>query len=298
MRFLLTGTTDLSELTEMPDMQEINKNLGLLEKALEELPSKALALGLRVALTIFLFLVGSKVINIIRALLKKGLEKANIETGIIQFLDGLVKSLLYLLLVVSLAGNFGFDAASIVALLGSVGVAVGLAIQGSLSNLAGGVLILLLKPFKVGDYIIEDSNKNEGTVMEISIFYTKLQTVDHKIIVLPNGVLANSSLTNVTSYHTRRVDLLFGISYDADIRTAKSVISKVIENDTHVIKDEPITIFVDSLGASDVVIGARCYCNTEDYWTVRWRLIEEIKYALDEANIEIPYQQVSVHMAK
>ena len=292
MNFLLT------ELTEIPDIDEINKNLSLIEKALEQLPSKAIALGLRVTFTVILFLIGTKLINIIRKILKKTLEKAYIEIGIIQFLDGFVKSILYVLLILTLAGNFGFDAASIVALLGSVGVAIGLAIQGSLSNLAGGVLILLLKPFKVGDYIIEDSNKNEGIVKEISIFYTKLQTVDHKIIVLPNGLLANSSLTNVTSYHTRMVDLRFGISYNADIKEAKKVIKDVLESDEMVIKDEPITIFVDSLGSSDVVIGARCYCKTENYWPLRWRLIENVKVSLDTANIEIPYQQVSIHMVE
>ena len=175
-------------------------------------------------------------------------------------------------------------------------MAIGLALQGSLSNFAGGVLILLLKPFVVGDYIIEDSQKNEGTVKEIQIFYTKLSTVDNKTIVIPNGTLANTSLTNVTAKDVRRLDLSIDISYEADLRKAKEIIEGLLKEDDSILKEEEILVFVDQLGASSVVIGTRAWVKTDEYWPTRWRLLEEIKLALDENHIEIPYQQITLHM--
>ena len=164
---------------------------------LSEIPEKALRLGARVLLAALFFLVGSQLIKLIRKIIKKSMQRAGAELGAIQFVDSFVKAALYVLLVLMLASSFGLDAASIVALLGSAGVAIGLAVQGSLSNLAGGVLLLILKPFKVGDYIQEGSSGKEGTVAEIQIFYTKLVTPDNRTIVLPNGSLANNSLSTI-----------------------------------------------------------------------------------------------------
>ena len=148
----------------------------------------------------------------------------------------------------------------------------------------------------VGDYIIEDSQKNEGTVKEIQIFYTKLSTVDNKTIVIPNGTLANTSLTNVTAKDVRRLDLSIDIAYEADLRKAKEIIEGLLKADGSILKDEEILVFVDQLGASSVVIGTRAWVKTEEYWPTRWRLLEEIKLALDENHIEIPYQQITLHM--
>ncbi len=279
----------------LAEMEELNKNLNALEKFLHELPEKALNLGVRVLIAAILFFIGAKVIKLIRKIVARSLEHAGVELGVIQFLDALIKICLYIVLVLMVAGNFGFDAASVVALLGSAGVTIGLALQGSLSNLAGGVLILLLKPFRVGDYIKEDSHGNEGVVKEIGIFYTKLMTGDGKLIVLPNGNLANTSITNATEPSVRRVDLFVGISYNSDIEAAKRVIGEVMEQDPDVIKTEPMLVFVDALGDSSVNMGIRCYCENADYWTVRWRVLENIKLALDEAEIEIPYPQLTVH---
>ncbi len=284
-------------LNEMElDMDQIAENLNAFEKFLDTLPEKALGLGVRVLFAAVLFLVGSKLIKFIRRITKKSLQRANVETGIIQFLDGLIKACLYGLLVLMIAGNFGFDATSVVALVGSVGVTVGLALQGSLSNLAGGVLILLLKPFRVGDFIMESGHGTEGTVKEIGIFYTKLTTTDGKVVVLPNGGLANSSITNATDSPIRRIDLMVGISYDADIREAKDALRSVMDSDADVLHSEPVLVYVSDLGDSSVELGMRCYCENSVYWDVRWRLLENAKNALDAAGIEIPYQQVSVHM--
>lgn len=195
----------------------------------------------------------------------------------------------------SLAASFGVDAASIVALLGSAGVAIGLAVQGSLSNLAGGVLILVLKPFKVGDYIVESATGKEGTVTEIQIFYTKLLTGDNRTVVLPNGSLANNSLVNVTAQEARRMDIRVSVSYKADLRLAKSVLMQVLTEDTAVLKDRDMLVFVDELGSSAVELGVRCWFKREDFWAGKWRVTENCKLALDEAGVEIPYNQLDVH---
>lgn len=290
------GTVLLAELAELADIEDISSNLNALEKFMDTLPEKALNFGIRVLIAAIVFLVGSKLIRFIRKLTKKSLERAKVETGVIQFLDGLIKVCLYIILVLIIAGNFGVDAASVIALLGSAGVTIGLAMQGSLSNLAGGVLILLLKPFRVGDYIIEASHGNEGTVREIGIFYTKLTTSDGKIVVLPNGNLANNSITNASESALRRMDLTVGISYDADIEVAKNTLREVMENDQDVLKSEQILVFVSELGSSEVVMGMRCFCENPKYWELRWRLLENAKLALDRAEIEIPYQQISIHV--
>lgn len=268
------------------------------EVLLQTLPSKALDLAVRVLITVLVYIVGGKLIKLVRKILKKSLTHADAEVGLIQFLDSFVKYGLYAMLIFAIATNFGFDATSIVALLGSAGVTIGLALQGSLSNFAGGVLILLLKPFKVGDFITEDNNGNSGTVKEIGIFYTKLATGDNKIVILPNGTLANTSLTNASQATIRRVDLTVGISYSADIEKAKTVIREIIHAESNVLKNEDILVYVDSLGSSEVVLGARCYCNNSDYWNVKWSLLEKIKLTFDAQGIEIPFPQLTVHVEK
>jgi small conductance mechanosensitive channel len=303
---LLTDLTDidlsdlpsLSDLTETPDLQNISENLNAFQEFLKELPEKAINLGIRVLIAAILFFIGCKIIKFLRKLVKKSLNKAGAETGVIQFLDSVLKVVLYIVLVMMIAGNFGFDATSIVALVGSAGVTIGLALQGSLSNLAGGVLLLLLKPFKVGDYIIETGTGMEGTVQEIGIFYTKLSTPDNKRVVLPNGTLSNNSITNASFAPVRRIDITVGISYNADIKKAKEVLLEVMKTDGDVLTSEPITVFVDSLGDSAVTMGLRCFCENIHYWDVKWRVTENAKLALDEAGIEIPFNQLVVHMGE
>ena len=267
----------------------------VIEKFLHELPENAFHLGVRILLALVFFFLGTQCIKLLRRIIKKSLERANADVGVTQFIDSFIKVGTYAILIMLIATSFGVDAASIIAVFGSAGVAIGLALQGSLSNLAGGVLILILKPFKVGDYIIEDTNKNEGTVTEIQIFYTKLTTPDNKTIILPNGTLANSSLTNVTHAPHRRNEIKIGISYDSDIRTAKKVLQDLLDNDIAVLQDMERNVFVDDLADSSVVIGMRCWFKNEDFWQGRWRLIEEAKYALEENGIVIAYPQLDVH---
>ncbi len=278
------------------ELIELNASMNALESFLAELPEKALRFGIRVLFAAFLLIVGFKLVKLIRKIVKKSLTRASVELGVIQFLDSFLKIALDIILILIVASNFGFDATSVVALMGSAGVAIGLALQGSLSNIAGGILILLLKPFRVGDYIIEDSNGNQGTVKEIGIFFTKLQTGDNKIVILPNGTLANNSITNFSDAVLRRVDVTVGISYDADMKKAKDILQRIIDEDADVKQDETKRVYVDSLGASEVVLGLRVYCENAKYWDLKWRLLETIKLSFDAEGIEIPYQKIDVHV--
>lgn len=266
-----------------------------LDTLLANLANGVLNLGMRILIAVLVLFIGTKLIKFALKIFKKILEKSNADASISQFLCSLIKGAMYVLLVFIIASYCGVDAASIVALLGSAGVAVGLAVQGSLSNMAGGVLILLLKPFKLGDYII-DAAGNEGIVDEIHVIYTKLRTPDNKVIILPNGNLANNSITNVSTSNIRRCDLVIGIAYDSDIKLAKDTMLKVITEDEATLKDKDLVVFVDTLGDSSINMGVRCWFNNEDYWTGRWRVTENIKYALDAANIEIPFPQMDVHV--
>lgn len=268
---------------------------GAVEKWLSGLPEKALHMGLRIVLALVVFLLGMQVIKLLRRILKKSLTRGKVDVGVRQFTDSFVKAVLYILLIFMIARGFGVDAASVVALLGSAGVAIGLAVQGSLSNLAGGVLILILKPFLVGDYIIDAGGK-EGTVTEIQLFYTKLLTPDNRTVILPNGTLANGSLINITTDKYRRCDISVGISYGSDIGAARETLMELLAEDEAVLKDKEMRVVVDQLGNSAVELIVRCWFTNEEYWDGRYRLTEGIKYALDRAGIQIPYPQIDVHM--
>lgn len=284
-------------ITDMEiDIEQISNELNALEKFIDTLPEKTIGLGVRVVVAAVLFFVGSKLIKLIRRITKRSLQRANAETGVIQFLDGFMKVCLYGLLILVIAGNFGVDATGVAALAGSAGVTIGLALQGSLSNLAGGVLILLIKPFRVGDYIMESAYGTEGTVKEIGIFYTRLETFDGKMVVLPNGGLANNSITNATYTYMRRMDLRFCIAYEADIAKAKQILMSIMDNDEDVLQDQPKQAFVSNLLDSSVEIALRCFCENAKYWDLRWRLFENVKLSFDAAGIKIPYPQMELHM--
>lgn len=271
--------------------------LGGLKNALFNLPDKIISFGIRVLFVIVLFLVGEQVIKIVRKVVKKAMDKADADRSVMTFVDSFIKIGLNVVLAFLLATNLGVDAASVVALLGSAGVAIGLAVQGSLSNFAGGVLILLLKPFKIGDYIIDGSG-HEGTVHEVHIFYTTLLTADNKTVILPNGTLANNCITNVSTQKTRRIDVVVGISYDSDIKLAKDVIMKLMSSNEMILQDGTTNVFVSELAASSVDLNVRCWVNSADYWTVRGWLTENVKYTLDENGISIPFPQMDVHFDK
>lgn len=286
-----TAVVEVAEVTQ-DTVEEVNR----LAQYIQDSIPKLAGFGVRVLIALVVFFLGRIVIRWIQKLVRRSLERSGADKGVEQFVDSFLKVGLYSLLIFSIAAKFGLDTASVAALLASGGVAIGLALQGSLSNFAGGVLILLLKPFEVGDYITEDTNHNEGTVKEIQIFYTKLSTIDNKTIVIPNGILTNSSLTNATAKDERRLDLKVLISYQADLRKAKKLIEEILASDVCVMKDEEINVFVDDLAESAVVLGARAWVKNDEFWPTRWRLLETIKLTLDEHEIEIPYPQMTVHV--
>ena len=272
--------------------QEVNRFFQFIE---DNIPAM-ISFGIKVVLALVVFFVGGKVIKWIRKMVSRSFERTNVDAGVAQFVDSMLKFGLYALLIFLIATNLGVESSSIAALIASAGVAIGLAVQGSLSNFAGGVLILLLKPFAVGDYIIVTQEGIQGTVKEIQIFYTKLATVDNQRVVVPNSILTNNSLTNVTARPERQLDLKVGISYDSDLKKAKELIEEKLQADPCIRKDEDIKVFVDSLADSAVMIGLRAWVNTDEYWKTRWKLLEEIKLTFDEEGIEIPYNQLTVHV--
>lgn len=298
---LLTNNGDITDNSAAKEAvaevtQDVVEETMNFQKYLNDHIPDLITFGLKVVLAIVFFFIGRKIITWIRKIVRKSFERSNADKGVEQFVDSLLKFFLYAILLFSIVTKFGVESSSIAALIASGGVAIGLAVQGSLSNFAGGVLILLLKPFVVGDYIIEDNHKNEGTVKEIQIFYTKLSTVDNKTIIIPNGTLANTSLTNVTAKEVRRLEIKVGISYDSDLRKAKKILAEILDREEKILKEDEVLIYVDNLADSSVQIGIRAWVKTDDYWPVRWKLLEEIKLTFDREGIEIPYPQIKVHM--
>ncbi|MCR4696884.1 MAG: mechanosensitive ion channel [Lachnospiraceae bacterium] len=264
----------------------------------EEHLLKLTSLAWRVVLAVLLLILALQGVKLLKKLIRKALKKTKADEGIVGFLTSLVSVLVYIFIGFVVLQYLGVDAASIVAVLGSAGVTIGLAIQGSLSNIAGGVLILILKPFKIGDYIIEDTKMNEGTVTEIGLIYTKLLTLDSKTVVLPNGVLANSSIVNVTQTPYRLIDLKLDVAYTADYNKAKELINEVITSDESVLQEKPIDIMMESWEASSIKISARFYVKNADFRVTKCRVLENIKNSFDANNIEIPFTQVVVHNSK
>ncbi|WP_124065108.1 mechanosensitive ion channel domain-containing protein [Clostridium sp. E02] len=279
--------------------QEVQENLDQLRPnvVLETIKGwgpSLITFGFNVLLALVIFFIGSRMIKILRKTLDRSFARVDMEVSLRKFLISVINAVMYCLLCFVIAGQIGVNDASIVALLGSSSIAIGLAIQGSLANFAGGVLILLMKPFRVGDYIL--SIGGEGTVYTIGLVYTILTTPDNKQIVIPNGTLSNSPLTNVTAMDKRRLDILVGIGYNSDLKKAKKVLSEIFHSQLEILKDEPIDIFVSELADSTVTIGARGWTAVEDYWTTRWEILERVKLGFDEAGIEIPFNQLDVHI--
>ncbi|MBQ7767212.1 MAG: mechanosensitive ion channel family protein [Lachnospiraceae bacterium] len=266
----------------------------ILNQSLNTLSDGLLNLSGRILFVVATLFIGYWLIKWVKKLIKKALNKFDVEEGTAGFLASVITVMLYIVLGFIVAGTFGVDAASIVAILGSAGVAIGLAIQGSLSNFAGGILIILLKPFKVGDFIIEDNKGNSGTVTEISLFYTKLQTIDERTVVLPNGTLANTSLTNVTKTPNRMLELKFGVAYEADWKGAMGIVADAFKTDEACINATEVEVYLDELASSSIVIGGRCYVKNDSYRFAKQRILEKVLSRFNEEGIEIPYQKMVV----
>lgn len=251
---------------------------------------------LLVGYAVLALLVGFWVVARITKIVEKILTGKEIDISLQKFLTRLVNIGLKVLVLISVAGLVGIPTTSFVAVIGAAGLAVGLALQGSLANFAGGVLILFLKPFKVGDFI--EGAGHSGTVEEISIFYTNLKTPKNQAIVIPNAQLSNNSIINYSTKPIRRLDLVFGIDYSDDIDKAKEVLKNIISSDSRVLDDPSYMIAVDTLGDNAVNIVTKSWCKNEDYWDLNYEFMERVKKEFDANGISFPFPQQDIHIIK
>lgn len=265
-----------------------------IESYIESMTDLIVQYGMSFIMALVVLLIGMSVIKMITKSFRKMLKKRNVDESLRPFLSSLVGSLLKVMLIISVAGMLGIQMTSFVAILGAAGLAVGLALQGSLSNFAGGVLILILKPFKVGDFV--EANGVVGTVREIQVFYTYITTGQNQEVIIPNGSLSNNAVKNYSFHGTRRMDLTFGIGYTDSIDDAKKILSELLENDERVLKDPAYSIFIEALADSSVNFHVRAWSTNENYWGIVNGMNEKVKKAFDAASINIPFPQMDVHV--
>lgn len=256
----------------------------------------AIQYGGNIVLAIITLIVGLWIVKRVTHVFRKTLDKRGVDESLVPFLSSLINALLKVLVIISVAGMVGVEMTSFVAVLGAAGLAVGLALQGSLSNFAGGVLILILKPFKVGDFI--EGAGTSGTVREIQIFYTYLTTPQGQEIIVPNGQLSNNSITNYSFNDTRRIDMTFGIGYGDDIDKAKEILHRLCAEEKRFIEEKGITIFVEALADSSVNIRVRGWSAISDYWDILGAFNEKVKKAFDQEGVGIPFPQMDLHLVE
>ena len=265
-----------------------------LQQIIVNLLNWAVNTGLKVIIALIVMFIAFKVINAIGRRIEKASEKKNADKTIMRTLAYVLKIALKCAVVVCLIGYLGIDTSGLTALIASAGVCIGLAVNGALSNLAGGVLILVTRPFKVDDYI--EAQGVSGTVTDIHMTNTKILTPDNKVIYLPNGALSSGNIINYSEKDTRRVDFSFTVAYSADSMKATSIIKEILDTHALVLKSPATLVRISAHGDSKITITARAWVNTPDYWTVNFDVIEAVKAKFDEAGIEIPHEQLDVHL--
>ncbi len=241
----------------------------------------------KVVSALIILIIGLWIIKVLTKTANKLMAKRNLDVSLRGFLSSLIGWALKIFLFVTVAGQLGVETTSFAAVIAAAGLAIGMALQGSLSNFAGGALIMIFRPFKIGDYI--EAQGEQGVVKDIQIFTTKINTIDNKEVILPNGALSNGNITNYSSEENRRVDLTFGVSYDADIKQTKDVLLKVINNTPYTLKAPEPAVMVGELADSSVNFITRTWVKSADYWNAYFYITENMKIELDKAGIEIPY---------
>lgn len=252
--------------------------------------------GIKLVIGFIVLFIGWKLIGRVVKVMNSMMERKNIDRTLQSFLDSFVAIVLKIILVMYIVGYVGGEATSIAAIFASAGLAVGLALQGSLSNFAGGVIILFMRPFNVGDYI--EGAGQSGTVEKIGMFYTHILSADNKEILIPNGNLSNGTVVNYSAKETRRVDLTFGVGYEEDVLRVKSVLEDIISKEPLIIKEPAPFVALSEHAASSVNFIVRVWCKTPDYWKVHYNLLEQVKIRFDEEKISIPYPQMDLHIQK
>lgn len=274
------------------DLQQLRPN-AILETIRSWTPG-LLAFSYRLLYAAIIIIIGNRIAFYLRRFLKRTFDRMGIDLSLSKFLISLANAITYAIVIFMALEKIGIPSTSIIALLGSATLAIGLSLQESLGNFAGGILILVMRPFGIHDYIVSEGV--EGKVLNIGLVYTTLLTIDNRRITIPNGTLSNAVITNVTAQEKRRIDLTIGISYSSDLKQAKAILERIYKEDPQILQDEPITVYVDKLAESSVVLGSRGWAATEDYWDARWRIIERTKLEFDAAGIEIPYNQMDVNI--
>ena len=249
--------------------------------------------GINIVLAVLIFVIGKKVVAIATNVAKKLMIKAKVDELLVNFMGSILSSMLLLFVAVASLDQLGVDTTSFIALIGAAGLAIGLALQGSLQNLASGVMLIVFRPFTIGDFV--EAGGATGVVEQIGIFSTTMRSGDNREIIVPNGSIFGGTITNVSARDTRRVDMVFGIGYDDDIKKAKEIMQDILDNDERVLKDPAPLIAVGELADSSVNFNVRPWCKTGDYWAVYFDTHENIKLAFDEQGISIPYPQMDVH---
>lgn len=267
-----------------------------MENVLDEIYVWVVNNGIRFVGAIVFLIVGLWIVNVFVKQAVKIMKKKNVDAGLVSFSKSLISVILKVLVIISVMGMIGIQMTSFIALIGAAGLAVGLAFQGTLGNFAGGVMILIFKPFKVGEFI--DAQGYQGVVSEIQIFNTILTTVDNKVVIIPNGGLSTSSLTNYTRKEKRRVDFTFGVAYGSDYQKVRGMIMGIIKEEKRLLSDEDIFIGLGEMADSSINITTRVWTKTEDYWGVYFDINEKIYAKFNEEGIEIPFPQMDVHIKK
>lgn len=263
---------------------------GMMESAVEWIASFAP----RILAALVIFIVGYSVAKILRGALRRALSRAQFDETLSVFLSRLAYMLLLVLVVILTIQKLGVDTTSFAAVIAAAGLAIGLALQGSLSNFASGVLLIALRPFKVGDYI--EAGGTSGTVVAVAVFATEFLTPDNCKIIVPNSAIASGTITNYSAMDTRRIDLVIGVGYDCELPKAKSILESLVSQDQRVLKEPAPTVAVSNLGESSVDFVVRPWVKATDYWPVKFDLTERIKLRLDEEGISIPFPQRDVHV--
>ena len=266
------------------------------EIALNKATEMAVTYGPKIIAAIVVWIIGSWVIKGLGKGIARVMDKGGTDPSLKPFIKGLAEILLKIMLIISVLGMLGIEMTSFIAILGAAGLAVGLALSGTLQNFAGGVMILIFKPFKVGDVI--DAQGYIGSVFEIQIFNTILKTPDNKTIIIPNGGLSTSSTTNYSTEEKRRVDWTIGVGYGEDLDKVRQIIKKLCDNDARILKDPEVFIAVSELADNSVNFTVRAWVNAEDYWGVLFDMNENIYKTFNEENVNIPYPQMDVHIQK
>jgi small conductance mechanosensitive channel len=256
----------------------------------------AIPWALNVGLALLIFIVGRMVVGMIVSVTKKMASHAKMDVMLVKFLTSILRWLLLLFVVIAALGQLGIETTSLIALLGAAGLAIGLSLQGSLQNFASGVMLIIFRPFKNGDFV--EVGGTAGIVETIGIFTTTMRTTDNKEVIVPNGSIYSATITNYSARSTRRVDMTFGISYDADLREARKILEQIITEDERVLKDPAPVVALGALADSSVNFLVRPWVNAADYWDVLWDTNEKVKLAFDAAGVGIPYPQMDVHLSK